>query len=41
MVIEVRDNAKWGKLVRDRQDKENWKLHQWSLRCEIKQDGAS
>ena len=27
MVIEVRDKARWGKLVRDRRDKESWKLY--------------
>ena len=27
MVIEVRDKARWGKLVQDRRDKENWKLY--------------
>ena len=27
MVIEVRDKARWGNLVRDRRDKESWKLY--------------
>ena len=41
MVIEVRDKAREGKLVRDKVKEGKREGLSWSLRCEIRQDRSS